>query len=106
MNQNRSEKLREALLHAAAEYLSREANRDSLITVTNAVLSEDGRRGTVFVTVLPDDAEERAVKFANRHRTEFAAFFKTRVRGAQAPHVEFAVDRGEKNRQRLDGLGG
>ena len=43
----RHEKLQEALREAAAEFLAREANRQSLITVTGALVSEDGKRGYV-----------------------------------------------------------
>jgi ribosome-binding factor A len=100
----RHDKLQEALRETAAEFLAREANRQSLITVTGAQVSEDGKRGAILMTVLPDTYEAAAVEFANRNRREFAEFFKSRVRGALPPHVEFIIDRGEKNRQRLDEL--
>lgn len=98
------ERLQEALREAAAEFLAREAGRQSLITVTRAELSEDGKRVNIFITVYPDSAEEAALGFANRNRKEFVDFFATRVRGARAPHTTFVIDRGEKNRQRLDEL--
>ncbi|MEK7068595.1 MAG: ribosome-binding factor A [Patescibacteria group bacterium] len=94
----------EALREAAAEFISREANRNSLITVTRASLTDDRKRGVVYLTVYPEDAEESAVAFANRNRAEFGKFFETRVRGMRIPHIEFMIDRGEKNRQRLDEL--
>jgi ribosome-binding factor A len=100
----RNEKIQEALRETAAEFLAREANRQSLITVTGAYVSEDGKRGNIFMTVFPDSAETAAVDFANRNRGEFAQFFKTRVRGVFPPRIEFVIDRGEKNRQRLDEL--
>lgn len=96
--------MQERLREAAAEFLSRESNRRSLVTVTAVDLSEDGRRGRIFITVLPDDYEEQAVEFANRNRHEFGKFFESRVRGMRIPHVEFVIDRGEKMRQRLDEL--
>ncbi|MDZ4226284.1 MAG: ribosome-binding factor A [Patescibacteria group bacterium] len=104
MQTNRRERMREALREVAAEFLAREAGRKSLITVTRAELSEDGKRGTIYITVFPDNAEEGAVDFANRNRSEFGDFFKKRVKGALVPHIEFVIDRGEKNRQRLDEL--
>jgi ribosome-binding factor A len=102
--ENRTEKIKEALRSTAAEFLAREAGRQSLITVTNTIVSSDGRRGMIYITVLPTKDEESALKFANRNRTELAIFFKKRVKGVQFPHVEFAIDMGEKNRQRLDEL--
>ncbi len=95
--------MKEALREVAAEFLVREAGPQSLITVTRAELSEDGKRGTIFITVLPETAEEAAVNFANRNRTEFSDFFSKRIK-SPLPHVEFMIDKGEKNRQRLDQL--
>lgn len=94
----------EALREAAAEFLSREAGRQSLITVTRAELSDDRKHGVIYITVLPDSAEEDAVNFANRNRTEFGIYFEKRVRGMSMPRVEFKIDLGEKSRQRLDEL--
>lgn len=96
--------MKELLREAAAEFLARESNRQSLITVTEATITEDGREGRIFITVYPDSAEEGALQFANRNRAEFAHYFTKRVKGMRAPHVEFMIDRGEKNRQRLDEL--
>jgi ribosome-binding factor A len=103
-NPNRHEKMREALREVAAEFLAREAGPQSLITVTSASLSSEGRRGTVFITVLPESAEAAALAFANRNRGEFGQFFEKRIRGVSVPRVEFALDRGEKSRQRLDDI--
>ena len=94
----------EALREAAAEFLSREAGRQSLVTVTRAHLSDDRKRGVIFITVFPTAAEVAALAFANRNRREFTDFFVKRVRGMAPPHVEFVIDEGEKNRQRLDEL--
>jgi ribosome-binding factor A len=101
---NKQEKIQEALRETAAEFLSREASRQSLVTVTRAMVSDNGKRGTIYLTVMPDSAEEAAVAFANRHRTEFTEFFRKKIRGTHVPYLEFAIDLGEKNRRRLDEL--
>ena len=100
----REEKLEEALRETAAEFLSREAGRQSLITVTRVVFNNKGTIANIMITVMPDSAEEHALEFANRHRKEFGDFFQKRIRGARLPHISFEIDRGEKNRQRLDEL--
>jgi ribosome-binding factor A len=104
MNENRHDRLEEAVREVAAEFLSREANRNALITVTRAMLSEDMKRCVIYITVLPDSAEQAAVNFANRNRTELRDFYKKRVKGALPPDVLFEIDMGEKNRLRLDEL--
>jgi ribosome-binding factor A len=104
MNGNRGERIQEAVRAAAAEFIAREAGPRSLITVTRVMLSNDAREATIFITVLPDDAADVALAFLQRNRRDLAEFFRTRVRGAFPPHFEFVLDRGEKNRQRLDEL--
>jgi ribosome-binding factor A len=69
MSGNRIEKIREALRETAAEFLAREAGRESLITVTRVDMNEDGHRAVIFITVLPESAEESALAFAQRHRS-------------------------------------
>src|SRR3989344_5470084 len=104
MSEQRSERMIEALREAAAEFLAREAGPQSLVTVTRTQLSDDRRHGIIFITVFPDTAEHSAVDFCQRKRSEFSSFFEKRVRGMRVPHVEFQIDIGEKNRQRLDEL--
>lgn len=96
--------MQERLREVAAEFLSRESNRQSLVTVTAADIDERGQRGRIYITVLPDDYEEQALEFANRNRHEFGKYFESKVRGMRIPHIEFVLDRGEKMRQRLDEL--
>ena len=104
MSANRNEKIAEALRQTAAEFLAREAGPQSLITVTATRISEDGRRGLIFITVLPESAEESALNFAQRNRAELSELFKKHIKGVSLPHIEFRIDLGEKSRQRLDEL--
>ena len=100
----RREKTREAITKAAAEFLMRESNRQSLITVTGASVSDNFKRATVYMTVLPDSAETKALEFANRKARDFRDFLREWVKLGILPRVEFVIDRGEKNRQRIDEL--
>lgn len=96
--------MQERVREAAAEFLNAESNGQSLITVTAAQVDERGQRATIFITVLPDSAEQKALEFANRNKQEFGMFLLKRVRGMRIPKLEFVIDRGEKMRQRLDEL--
>jgi len=96
--------MQERVREAAAEFLARESNGQSLITVTQAQVDEGGQRALIFITVLPDSAEGAALKFANRNKGEFGQFLLKKVRGMRVPQLEFVLDRGEKMRQRLDEL--
>jgi ribosome-binding factor A len=96
--------LSEALAHYAAQYLSIEAGRATLLTVTRAQLSADGKRATVFVSVFPETEGEHALVFLKRHEHPFREYLKEKARLRGIPHTEFALDAGEANRQRLDEL--
>ena len=100
----RDQKLAEAITHLAAEYLERESNRNSLITVTRAEILNRGKKAIVLFTVLPDSEEEKALEFARRKRSDFRKFIMSKKIVGFAPSIEFMIDMGEKNRQRIDEL--
>ncbi|HUY62768.1 MAG TPA: ribosome-binding factor A [Candidatus Paceibacterota bacterium] len=92
------------IAHEAAGFILREAGAGSLITVTRAEPSAHGERVTVFVTVFPDAKERAALSFLERQREAFSDHLKAHTRLSPLPRVDFALDRGEKNRRRLDAL--
>lgn len=87
---------------AAADFLNRESNRTSLITVTRANVSKDFANATVFFTVFPDEQQEQVLHFARRKRPDFKAYLKSHVRLKRIPFVDFEIDFGEKHRQHID----
>lgn len=98
---HRRTQMTELLAHHAAQFFARESNATSLITVTRAELSPDFKRATIFLSVLPESAEESVLAFAKRNRTELRAFMHDAgVR--QPPFLEVEIDYGEKNRQAVD----
>jgi ribosome-binding factor A len=96
--------LAEELAHHAANYLARESNKASLITVTRAEFTDDLKNVTVFITVLPTEQEKPALAFAKRSRSDFREYLKTKSALGRIPTVDFEIDFGEKNRQRIDDL--
>lgn len=101
---NRSEKVANFIKQLAAEFLGREANNTSLVTVTHATCSPDLKRGTIFITVLPLSKEHDALEFAKRKRPELRDFLKKNMATKVIPFIDIEIDRGEKNRQKIDEL--
>ena len=97
----RNEKVASYLKELTAEFLGRENNRTSLITVTSATCSPDLKKATVFITVLPDSKEHDALEFAKRKRPELREFFKKHLTTKNIPFVDIAIDLGEKHRQKM-----
>jgi len=101
---NRNEKVANIIKELAAQFLGRENNRTSLVTVTSANVSPDLKRATIFITVLPTDKENLALEFTKRKRPELREFLKKNLEIKTIPFIDFAIDLGEKNRQRIDEL--
>jgi ribosome-binding factor A len=102
--EHRHAQLTRLLAEHAAHFVSRESNRRSLITITRTDLSQKLDRVTFYVHILPEDAEGAALGFLLRNRGECRAHLKKHVPMKKVPHVEFAIDEGEKHRQKLDEL--
>lgn len=99
---NRKEKIAEQLHELGAKFLHLNNNGSSLITVTNVLLTGNGKNATIFFTVFPDTYEKTALEFAKRKRGEFKEFAIENSRIGFVPNVDFEIDFGEKNRQRID----
>lgn len=100
----RTEKVGEVIKQLTAEFIERENNRSSLITVTRADVSADLKNATVYVTVLPEEKEGPAIDFLKRKRREIKDYLKKNLSIARVPFVDIELDLGEKNRQRIDEL--
>lgn len=88
----------------SAEFLGRENNRTSLITITACSVSPDLKRATVFMTVLPDSKEKAVLEFVKRKRGELREYLKEHMSTKSIPFIDIEIDRGEKNRQKIDEL--
>ncbi|MEO5635293.1 MAG: ribosome-binding factor A [Candidatus Paceibacterota bacterium] len=103
-NSGRNEKVANFIKELTAEFLSRENNKTSLITVTSADTSPDLKRATVYITVLPVDKEKTALLFAKRKRPELREYLRKNMNTKIIPFIDIAIDMGEKNRQKIDEL--
>lgn len=100
----KDEKAASLLGKFAAEYFSTESNKDSLITITRVEILDKGRRAIVYFTALPQEKEEQALEFAKRRRQDFRQFVMDKKSFGFAPRIDFEIDFGEHNRQRIDEL--
>lgn len=101
---NRTQKVAKEIKELAAQFLGRENNKTSLITVTSATCSPDLKRATIFITVLPSSKEENALNFAKRKLGELREFLKKNMPVKIIPFLDVKIDLGEKNRQKIDEL--
>ena len=100
----RNEKVANNIKELSAQFLGRENNRTSLITVSSASVSPDLKRATIFITVLPNSKETSALGFVKRKRGDLREFLKEQMPIKVIPFLDIVIDQGEKNRQRIDEL--
>lgn len=100
----RSNRLTEYVKEAASEYIARESNNSSLITVTRVILDTPLKTGTILVTVYPEEKEGEVINFLKRNRSGIRKYIKDHIKVRVVPFIDFEIDSGEKNRQRLDEL--
>lgn len=100
----KNERTVEVIKDLAAKFLDYEGNKSSLITVTSLDISKDGKKCTIFFTVFPDNLQKTALEFAKRKRSEFKKYVQNNSKLGRIPFMDFEIDMGEKNRQKIDEL--
>ncbi|MFZ1019921.1 MAG: ribosome-binding factor A [Minisyncoccia bacterium] len=103
MNQ-RNEKIANRIKEISAQFLGRENNRTTLITITSATCSPDLKKATIFITVFPADKEKVVLDFVKRNLGELREFLKKNLPIKTIPFLYVQIDLGEKNRQKIDEL--
>lgn len=105
MRNIKREKTGEILHRLAAKFSREESTDSSLLTITSVEVSSTGKEAKIFFTTLPEEKQETALKFLERKTGEFKRYIRDESRIGIIPHVDFKIDYGERNRQRLDELG-
>lgn len=100
----RDDRLSEILRDLGARFLFLNANNSSLLTVTRVELTTNKRSAIIYFTVFPVEFEKTALEFAKRKRGEFREFIMENSKLGRVPQMDFQIDLGEKNRQRIDVL--
>ena len=96
-----NERVREEVIHLASEYISRESNRDALITITHAIISDDAKYATLLFTVLPESKEGAVLDFLKRKRREMKEYTKKHSKIGRIPFFDFEIDIGQKEASKI-----
>jgi ribosome-binding factor A len=102
MSEFKKEHLTEELRKEVSNYLARESNGTSLLTVTRVDISDNMKFCTLFISVLPENKETEAIHFVKRSMKELQEYLREHVRVARLPFLSVELDKGEKLRQRMD----
>lgn len=102
MHTRRENKIAEEIAHRTGEFLAREVKSHSLITVTRATVSPDLKTALILVSVLPKTRQQETLVLLRRARSDLHDYLKDKTTLWRVPAVDFAIDVGEENRQRVD----
>jgi ribosome-binding factor A len=100
----KKEKTISLIKRLAAEYLERAASEGALVTVTDATISPDRKRATIYLSVLPESEEKRVFESVKRKLSDIREYVGKHARMRVLPFIEVEIDEGEKNRQKIDEL--
>jgi len=104
MSEFRNEKIKNNIRELAAIYIKRESGVTSMITVTRVLMSTDGKRATIMISVLPREKEKAAYGFIRRNLGELRKYVSKNLKINPIPFLDVNIDEGEKNRQKIDDL--
>lgn len=104
MASQRQEKMNKEMQKVFASFIERESNKASLITVTRCDIAPNFKNIKVYISVLPEDKEASVIEFLDRRKWDARDYLKKHLQLRVIPFVEFLIDLGEKNRQRIDQL--
>jgi ribosome-binding factor A len=102
MSEKKDTREKEIIREAISQYILRESNGSSLITVTRIELSQKNNKADILVSILPEHKEEAALDFLKRQRGEMRNFLMKNTKIAHVPTLDVKIDYGEKNRQKID----
>lgn len=100
----RQEKVNNQIKEVVARFLESESNNLSLITVTSVDVSPDLKNAKILISVLPEAKEKAALDFCKRKRSEIKHEIKKKMSLRVIPFVDIELDKGEKNRQKINEL--
>lgn len=104
MSQFRGEKISNKIRELAALFIEREGGNTSMITVTRVMMSEDGKKATICISVMPRDKENAAFGFIKRNLGDLRNYVQSNLQIRPIPYLDVIIDEGEKNRERIDEL--
>jgi ribosome-binding factor A len=99
----RNEKVANQIKELSAQFLERESDKTSLITITACSVSPDLKKATIFITIIPLAKEEAALHFIERQLGDLRKYLQ-KIMPMKIPFLQVKIDQGEKNRQKIDEL--
>jgi len=100
----REEKISSLLKQLSSEFLVRLDLGKNFTTITHVTLSKNLKSAKIFISVYPSTSEKKVLKIIKEKRCNMQNFVASKTKLKFLPRLEFEIDEGEKNRQRIEEL--
>ncbi len=101
MKPRRLEKINSLLRNLAADFLAKNSD-NSIITINYIETSRDLKTAKIFISIFPESKEAETMEILKLKTGELRKFIGSRIKMKFLPHLEFAIDKGEKKRQKIE----
>ena len=99
----KEERLNSSIKEIASDFFEKEVSIPGiLLTVTRIELRNHFTKAQIFVTVYPDSREKEAMNAVKTKSQFLHDYFKKRLRIRIIPRFEILIDKGEKNREKIE----
>ena len=101
---HRQEKLTSLYTDLISTFILRLRLQKNLVTVTGVELSKDSKYAKIFISIYPEGKEKEALKILQGNRQKVREFIGSKTSMKFLPRFDFEIDKGEKNRQKIEEL--
>ena len=98
----RQEKVNSLLRRLTASFLTKQSAGGAVITITRIETSKDLKSSKIFISIFPENKEKEILTSLKGKVGELRKFIGSQIKMRFLPRFEFAIDEGEKARQRID----
>lgn len=99
----RQDKVNSVLQETISSYVS-ENTLPALTTIMYVDVSPDLKSATVYVSIFPEDKEVDVLNLLNKKISDLKRYVNSKLKMKFLPTFKFEIDRGEKQRRRIDEL--
>ncbi len=103
MTSRRQEKVNSLLRQFVSSFLVKEKG-SAIVTITRIETSKDLKIAKIFISIFPESKEIEMVKLLKSRIGELHRFIGSRIKMRFLPRLEFEIDKGEKERQKIEKL--
>lgn len=100
----RQEKINSELSKLIAKFIENQIDKNILVTVTHCLVSEDLKSANFYISIFPETKENSILEELNNQKKHLFSYLNKKMIVRNIPEINFKIDKGEKNRQRIDQL--